>query len=174
MQRRFNAETFSPYVRCTQAKRFAGHAANTIQSWTPFGTLIIQPQDNYLKIVKCPAIKHMSMWRSGTSPPAPQCLSWKANVSDLNVLSSSHHNSSSWSRSAGFSSPPTFMRRSRSASSAAFWASSRSSAKSSELSPENSLSWIRKSLRSSLNLGKSVLKVNRPSTKRLIWALRRY
>lgn len=112
---------------------------------------------SFFEVVKCPSIKFFSVaggW-GGCSCSSPRQLFNINKLSDQNSCSS--HNSSSWSRSAGFRSPPTLIRRSRSASSAAFCASSRSSEKSSELSPENSLSWMRKSRRSSLNFGRSVL-----------------
>lgn len=77
-----------------------------------------------------------------------------ASVALYSVLSSSssHNSSSSWSRSAGLRRPPTLESRSRSADLIARSCASFSSAKSSALSPENSLSWIKKSRRFNLNL----------------------
>ena len=86
----------------------------------------------------------------------------------FSMLSSSSSHSSSSSISEGFNKPPTFIIRSRSCSLASLAACSRSSAKSSALSPANSLSDMRKSLRINLNLLRSLLCVKRLSIKELI------
>lgn len=84
--------------------------------------------------------------------------------------SASNHNSSS-SISEGFSRPPTFIARSRSSSFALDAACSRSSAKSSALSPENSFNEIRKSRRMILKRLRSEFVAKRPSMNDAIWAL---
>lgn len=85
--------------------------------------------------------------------------------------SSSFSHSSSSSISDGFSRPPTLLARSRSCSLAALAACSRSSANNSALSPENSLSEMRKSRRMSLKRVRSPLLARRPSMKFEIWML---
>ena len=97
-------------------------------------------------------------------------LSYGVRVATPVSKSSSRHNSSS-SISDGLSRPPTFMARSRSSSFALAAACSRSSAKSSALSPENSLSEIRKSRSITLKRLRSLLVANSPSMKEPIWAL---
>jgi hypothetical protein len=84
--------------------------------------------------------------------------------------STSSHNSSS-SISDGFKRPPTFIALSRSSSFAFEAACSRSSAKSSALSPENSFSEMRKSRRMILNRLRSELVAKRPSMNDAICAL---
>lgn len=63
------------------------------------------------------------------------------------------------------------MARSRSSSLALFAACSRSSAKSSALSPENSLSEMRKSRKMTLKRLRSEFVANSPSMNDAIWAL---
>jgi hypothetical protein len=63
------------------------------------------------------------------------------------------------------------MARSRSSSFALEAACSRSSAKSSALSPENSFNEMRKSLKMILNRFRSELVANKPSINNAIWAL---
>jgi hypothetical protein len=103
-----------------------------------------------------------SFLRPGPSPGA--------RVAILASNSSSRHNSSS-SISDGFNRPPTFIARSRSSFFAWVAACSRSSAKSSVLSPENSFKEIRKSRRITLNRVRSELVAKSPSMKELIWGL---
>ena len=91
-------------------------------------------------------------------------------VAVFGCRSSSSHNSSS-SISEGFKRPPTFIARCRSSSLALAAAASRSSVKSSALSPENSLSEIRKSRRMILKRARSELVAKSPSMKDAICAL---
>ena len=102
----------------------------------------------------------------------PSSCAFRGTTSEISALSSSpSHSSSSWSRSAGLSSPPTFFALSISASFWACCAISRSSVKSSALSPENSRRLIKKSRSVVLNLFTSLLYRNRPSMNWLIWML---
>ena len=99
----------------------------------------------------------------------PDSCASRGTTFEISALNSSpSHSSSSWSRSAGLSSPPTFLARSISASFWACCAISRSSVKSSALSPENSRRLIRKSRSVVLNLFTSLLYRNRPSMNWLI------
>jgi hypothetical protein len=99
---------------------------------------------------------------SRACPSSVPLLSNGVRVAMFVFSSTSSHNSSS-SISDGFRRPPTFIARSRSCSLAALAACSRSSAKSSALSPENSFSEMRKSRRITLNRFRSELVAKRPS-----------